>query len=614
MRKKRFAKYSVPKYIYDSLQKLKPPEQITVSEWAEKYRVLDSKTSGMPGPWRNSVTPYLIGIMDEFNNPQTEQIVFVKPTQVGGTEALQNMVGYIVDQDPAPTMIVYPTDTLGKSISENRLQPMLMLSPALKKKFKPFSSTDMELQFEDMYLSLAGSNSPSQLASKAIKYLMMDETDKYPGASKKEADPISLARERTKTFFDSKIFYASTPTLQSGHIWKLLMACDIEKHYFVPCPHCGEKIEFIFQNLKFNSDKSLSHADRAAGAYYVCQECGCIITDAQKPQMLRSGEWRVVKNNTEYVKKVGFWLNTLYSPFVRFSEVALEFLESKDDSEKFQNFVNSWLAEPWEDTKLKTNADMVLERQTEVEEFIVPDWCKLLTGGVDVQENCLYWTIRAWGDFVTSQNIAHGQAFSFAEVERIMNLEYQKENGEKLLVNLALIDSGNMADEVYDFTANNSEWALPCKGASNPMLTNFKQSKVNKTESSAYGMSLIIVDGGKYKDMIAGRMRRKNGKGSWMVYKDCDREYAEQVTSEHKVNEKSGNKVVQRWVLKRSHGDNHYLDCEVYAFAAAEMKGVRTLHLQQAEETPETTNNSESESQEQYNSEENWIKQSEGWI
>lgn len=90
-----------------------------------------------------------------------------------------------------------------------------------------------------------------------------------------------------------------------------------------------------------------------------------------------------------------------------------EFLDSKDDPEKLQNFVNSWLAEPWEDTKLKTTADTVAERQTDLPELAVPGWARMLTGGVDVQETCLYWTIRAWGDHITSQNIAHGQGNVF---------------------------------------------------------------------------------------------------------------------------------------------------------------------------------------------------------
>lgn len=605
-----FRRYEVTEYQKEALKFLKPPEDITVSEWADKYRILDAKTSAMPGPWRTEQTPYLKGIMDEFNNYETEEIVYIKPTQVGGTECLQNMAGYIIQQDPAPTMIVYPTDKLAESISENRLQPMIKAAPTLKKRFLENESSKLELQFDGMYLTLAGSNSPSSLASKAIRFLFLDEVDKYPGASKKEADPISLARERTKTFHNRKIFITSTPTLKTGHIWKAKEDADIEKHFFVPCPHCGEYIEFKWKQVHFPKEEGMSLADRAEFASYVCQECGCVITDQDKPDMLRLGEWRTVKQNTKFVRKVAFWMNTLYSPFVRFSEVVKEFLKSKDDPEQLQNFVNSWLAEPWEDTKLKTNADLVMERQTEYEELVVPDWAKMLTGGVDVQENCLYWTIRAWGSYLTSQNIAHGQAFSFQEVERVMNLEYQMPDGTPMVVALALIDSGYNADLVYDFCVSNSDWALPSKGSSNPMLSHYKMSTVNKTDSRAFGMNLVLVDTGKYKDMIAGRMKKKNGSGSWMVYVGCDREYAEQVTAEHKVNVKMGNgKVKQEWQLKTSHADNHYLDCEVYALAAADALGVRSLYLNDVKEEPQV------KQEKQYAPEESWISQHEGnWV
>lgn len=605
-----FRRYEVTEYQKEALKFLKPPEDITVSEWADKYRILDAKTSAMPGPWRTEQTPYLKGIMDEFNNYETEEIVYIKPTQVGGTECLQNMAGYIIQQDPAPTMIVYPTDKLAESISENRLQPMIKAAPTLKKRFLENESSKLELQFDGMYLTLAGSNSPSSLASKAIRFLFLDEVDKYPGASKKEADPISLARERTKTFHNRKIFITSTPTLKTGHIWKAKEDADIEKHFFVPCPHCGEYIEFKWKQVHFPKEEGMSLADRAEFASYVCQECGCVITDQDKPDMLRLGEWRTAKQNTKFVRKVAFWMNTLYSPFVRFSEVVKEFLKSKDDPEQLQNFVNSWLAEPWEDTKLKTNADLVMERQTEYEELVVPDWAKMLTGGVDVQENCLYWTIRAWGSYLTSQNIAHGQAFSFQEVERVMNLEYQMPDGTPMVVALALIDSGYNADLVYDFCVSNSDWALPSKGSSNPMLSHYKMSTVNKTDSRAFGMNLVLVDTGKYKDMIAGRMKKKNGSGSWMVYAGCDREYAEQVTAEHKVNVKMGNgKVKQEWQLKTSHADNHYLDCEVYALAAADALGVRSLYLNDVKEEPQV------KQEKQYAPEESWISQHEGnWV
>lgn len=606
-------KYSVAEYQKEAMRQLQPPENLTVSEWAEKYRMLDSKTSAMPGPWRNEKTPYLREIMDEFINYDTEEIIFCKPSQVGGTEAMQNMLGYVIQQDPSPTLIVYPTDTLAESISKNRLEPMIRASKPLRKLYNENESSKLEFQFDGMYLSLNGANSPSALASKAIKYLFLDEVDKYPGASKKEADPIRLARERTKTFTNQrKIYMTSTPTLQTGHIWQALQGADIEKHYFVPCPHCGEYIELKFSNLRFPSGDDLDNSERADMAVYVCQECGCKITDQDRDNMIRYGEWREVRRNTKASKKVAFWINTLYSPFVRFSEIVKEFLDSKDNPDLLQNFVNSWLAEPWEDTKLKTDADMVMERQTDLPQLVVPSWARYLTAGVDVQETCLYWTIRAWGPYITSQNIAHGQALSFQDIESTMNTPYLTESGEQVIVSLCLIDSGYDADSTYDFCATNSEWAMPVKGASNPMMSHFKTSKINKVDSKAYGMNLVLVDGDKYKDMIASRMRKDNGKGAWMVYEGCDREYAEQVTSEHKVNEKSGSRVVQRWRPKHSHIDNHYLDCEVYSLAAADILGVRMLHLQVEAERKEQLQRQQEEKQE--TPEENWIRANEHWV
>ena len=221
----------------------------------------------------------------------------------------------------------------------------------------------------------------------------------------------------------------------------------------------------------------------------------------------------------------------------------------------------------------------------------------------------MYWTIRAFGDFITSQNIAHGQAYSFQDIENVMNLEYKMKDGTGMVVSLCLVDSGNDTDSVYDFCAYNSDWAYPCKGASNPLLSHYKLSKVNKTDSKAYGMNLVMVDGGKYKDMIAGRMMKENGKSAWMVYKGCDMEYAQQVTAEHKVNVKNGVKSRLEWRPKTSHADNHYLDAEVYCLAAADILGIRTMHLQKEEEE-------ETKKETSFTPEEMWIDKNETgkWI
>ena len=614
MKKYRQKPYVVPPWIHKAVQVLRPVERVTVSKWAEANRVLPDSNS-IPGPWRNSVTPYLVEIMDAFSDEMVEEIIFVKPTQVGGTSAMENMLASAIAQDPAPAMCVYPSDDLAERTVESKLDPMIKSCKVLAAKYRINDSKKLALKFTDMVVYLTGANSPADLASTNIRYLFMDEVDKFPGASKKEADPVSLAKERTKTFFNRKIFMASTPTLKTGHIWKAKEAADVEKHYFVPCPHCGAFIELKFAQIKWPSKEDvLENADRAEMATYVCQECGCVITDQDKGKMLAAGRWKPVRQKTQHPKSVAFWMNTLYSPFTRFSDIAREFMRSKDDPELLHNFANSWLAEPWEDTKLKTNAEMVMERQTETPEWTLPPWTKLVTGGIDVQENCLYWTIRAWGDYMTSQNISHGQALSMGEVERIMNTELTMPNGEKVMVNLALMDSGDQTEDVYEFCALNSDWALPCKGTTT-MLSHYRLSTVNKAGSRANGMTLVLVDGGKYKDQIAARMRKENGTGAWMVYQGCDLDYAEQVTAEHKITERSGGKEVQRWVLKTSHADNHYLDCEVYAAAAADVLGVRNLYLQnRVEENAQEVKKRAEPKPDTRPQEENWIKDNDNWI
>ncbi|MCU6799507.1 terminase gpA endonuclease subunit [Alitiscatomonas aceti] len=591
-------------------------DEITVSQWAERYRVLD-ESSNLSGKWSNAVTPYLVGIMDAFNDPRIREIYLCKGSQLGGTEALINMLGYIICEEPGPALIVYPSDDLAKDVSNDKLKPAFRLVPEIRKQFSETRSKELRLKFKSMNINITGAGSPSKLASRAIRYLFFDEIDKMGGASKKEASPYSLAMERIKTFkTQSKVYACSTPTLKTNYIWQLHDSADEVREYFVPCPHCEAMIRLEFKHILYDKDpeKDMSPYERAQTSSYVCPECGCEILDRDKPRMLRKGEWRAVKKRgVGNPKTVGFRLNSLYSVFVTWADVAEEFLKSKDDPEMLQNFANSWLAEPWEDTKLKTTEDLVKERQTEYEESEVPDWAVELTGGIDVQETSVYWVIRAWGEHWTSQLVARGQAVNLWEVDGIMNLNYQKRDGTQMAPSLVLVDSGDQTDMVYDFCVDTAEYTLPSKGASKKLETDYKISTINKAGSRATGHPLVMVDTSKYKDRIAARMARKNGNGAWMVFRGIDDEYAAQVTAEHKINERQANgKIVQKWVPKGSHKDNHYLDAEVYAMAAADIRGARTWHLDKYEpsEAPKKSRSGSEAKEEQ------WIRENEleGWI
>jgi len=568
------------------LEALRPPEDLKPSVWAERHRVLDRKSSpSMPGPWRNENMPHLVDIMDELVNPEIEKVIFVKPTQIGGTEILNNWLGYLVMQAPCPALLVYPNDTLAEASSENRLKPMFRADPKLRKLFKERISKKYELQFEGMDIAIVGAGSAADLSSRPRKFVGIDEADKLPGATAKEADAISLAIERTSGQTDPFVYITTTPTSRTGRGWREMEQAHLLKHRFVPCPHCKEWIELKFsQIIGAPKESGLSHADRAAQALYYCQKCGAAIDNRQKRQMLRAGKWMEIRRSAEHPRSVAYWINKLYSPVKTWEDILLAFFEAKDDPEKLQNFANSWLAEPWEDTRLKTNADMVLERQTALPRYVVPQWALLLTGGVDVQQDHLYYTIRAWGEHMTSQNIDHGRVGGLEDIEHIMNLEYRREDDSKLMVGLCAIDAGYSTDEIYEFCYRNAEWAVPIMGEKPILGAYTKQSTVQKETSVAYGMRLLFADGAKFKDLIHARLRRENGKGSWMVYQGCGQDYADQVTAEHKVVERRGQQETTRWVQKKSHADNHYLDCEVYAAAAADVMHVRTLHLQAKQE------------------------------
>lgn len=453
-------------------------------------------------------------IMDCLNDEYIKEINFLKCTQIAGTEGLLNMVGYVIDEDPARILYVLPDDELCKDFSDLRLQKMLENCPTLTEKFYENDSKDKLLKFKGGFLVFGSAQSPAKLASWSVRYVFFDEIDKYPMWSGREASPLKLAEERTKNRIGSKIVKVSTPTIKTGAIWKAYEKSDLRYKFHVPCPHCGHKQTFDLKQIKWpkTEDGKYDITVVRQSAYYECNHCKGRIDDRHKPAMLRAGKWVPENKIAGKARSVGFHINSIYSPWLTFGDVAAEFLGSKDDPGAMMNFVNSWLGEPWEDKAATLDSSKVLEKQSDLPESMVPDYTQLLVGGVDVQKGYMYWTIRAWGAKQTTQNIAHGMVESWDDLELIMNKRWPDTNGEaKWQVNLCAIDSGYNAEEVYEFCLNNQDWAIPVKGSSTPMIARFKKSIIDKVTSKSYGQSLYIVDGDQYKNWIAGRVNRPLG-------------------------------------------------------------------------------------------------------
>ncbi|MBI5872707.1 MAG: phage terminase large subunit family protein, partial [Candidatus Omnitrophica bacterium] len=229
----------------------KLPDKITVSQWTDGNRVLDELTSAEPGQWRTDRAPYLRGIMDAFADPVIEEITIISSTQIGKTESLYNMMGYSIDQDPAPALYVMPKAEDVEQAAENRLKPMIFKSQALSSHVtgRADDLTKKRFHFDRMVLYFGSSNSPSDLASRPIRNLFLDETDKYPNYAGREADPIKLAKERTATFWNRKIVECSTPTTRDGYIYRAYQKSN-KLRYHVPCPHCGKYQLLAFAQVK----------------------------------------------------------------------------------------------------------------------------------------------------------------------------------------------------------------------------------------------------------------------------------------------------------------------------------------------------------------------------
>ena len=602
VRAKKQNELGYPPYIMDALKILKPPELLTVSEWADKHRILSEQDSSSPGHWRTSKTPYLKKVMDAFNDLSIYDITFCAGTQLGKTAAEQNMIGYAISQDPGPMMIVYPTEKLAEFTSERRLKPMFKLTESIKTRFFERESKRLELSFESMYIALVGANSPSDLSSRPVRYIFFDEIDKFPAWSGAEASPIKLAEERTKTFYNRKIVKVSTPTLKTGYIWQAWEKADMQYNYYLPCPHCGESQVLEFSQIKWPEDMDISQVKN--NAWYECKFCHNAIYDRQKIQMLRDGTWKGNKKVTGKVRKVAFHMSSLYSPWLSFGDVASEFLESKDVPSLLMNFINSWLAEPWVDKSSKLKSDIVMEKQLPYDRGRMPEDAHLITCGIDCQLDHFWYSVRAWGPHLTSWLVDYGRIETWADVETVINRSYADSNGEVRNVNLACIDSGYNTDEVYSFCAQHIDVAVPTKGSSTQLKSRYNVTILDR--GKAFGLRLYTFDPNQLKNFIASRMNINAGDyGSWNVYRDIDREYCDQICAEQLVEKKDKKgKITSVWEKISSHAQNHLLDCETNNALAAEILGVRYLMEQKEEE----------ETQEQPKEKDEWLNVDDDWL
>lgn len=566
-------------------------------------------TSAEPGKWSTDRTPYLREIMDAFSDPTVEMITVMASTQVGKTECLLNMMAYGIDQDPGSMLLVMPREEDVISINQRRIRPMLESSPQLSRHLsdQKAHNKNKEIRLSRNFVNMASAGSPADLASRPVRYVFADEVDKYPAFSGKEASPIDLMIERTRTFWNRKIVITSTPTTTDGYVYRSYQRSD-QRQYHVPCPHCQKQQFLVFPQVKWPEDASDPAVIRSERlAWYECIECGGRISDLDKTEMLQAGSW---VSQSESISHRGYQISALYSPWLTWSDVAAKFKEAQDPP-SLMNVVNSWFGQPWAEKVEAVDDSEVSKRQKPYARGTVPEGASVLTAGVDVQADHLWYTIRAWGPKEVSYLVEAGRLDTDLDGLLPIIINRQFPGGHR--VRLTMIDSGYRTDEVYRFCRHYPDLCRPVKGQQKMTGVPIRTSKIDKTsigDPMKRSIRLFLIDTNHFKDKLSRMQTAQDGDhGAWNLHENVSADYLSQVTSEHKILKRNTRTGVTQavWTRKPGTGGNHLFDAEVYALAGADLLGVYALpeDEQPAEITPPPKRD---EGQE-------WVqKRSGGWI
>lgn len=563
-------------------RRLTPPPKLTVSEWADAKRFLSREASAEPGRWSTDRAPYQRGIMDALSDPGIETVVVMSASQVGKTEFELNAVGYFADQDPAPMLVVLPTIEEAEQWSKTRLAPMIRDTPTLRDRFRDPKSKDSGntlrvKEFPGGHITLVGANSAAGLAAKPIRVVLGDEVDRWPASAGTEGDPMMLAAKRTTTFWNRKLLWVSTPTIEgASRIHQAYLEGD-RRRFWLPCPSCGTFQTLAFGNLR--GDRDAAGIIVPESVRYPCTGCGVLWEEHDKAVLLAGGEWRA-EAPTERV--ASFHLSALYSPWTSWASVQADYNASRHDLSRLQVWTNTVLGEPWQDRRGGMDAGSFEDRvgvgypEPPAE---VPDAAALLTMGVDVQDDRVEFTVWGWGAGMSRYRITHqivpcdpSQPGAIEQaVEPWRTKGYLRADGTAARVYATGVDSGAHTDAVYRYCRPRfGARVYALKGSSTPGAP---LAPRRGTRNNKGGLPLFLVGTEAAKDDWYGALRvAVEGPGYVAFDRGAESAYFEQLVAESVVRKQVAGRWYRRYELPRGKRAEA-LDCAVYALAALHISG-----------------------------------------
>lgn len=581
-------KSKIDKIIKPSLEYFKPPEKLTLSEWADKYRMLSPESSAEPGHWRTSRTPYLKRIMDCFTDPKVRVETVVASSQVGKSEVELNAIGYAIDQAPGSIMYVHPNKDAARKFSRLRVAPMIRdcktLRDKVKKTKKSSGNTILQKSFPGGMLTIVGSESASDLASTPARYVIGDERDRWAISAGREGDPWELLKARQITYFNSKTLEVSTPTVKDASPIEFGFLQGTQERWCTECPHCGEYVNISWDHIRFNNTyKVINHKKvySVTDIHFACPHCGGMSTENEMRN--QPSKW-IAENPDAYERgHVSFWLNSFVSPWQPWEKVILDFLEAKDDPQKLQVVFNTKLGLLWEDRGDLIDEDEMLSRREDYEAEL-PEGVLALTCGVDTQDDRLEYEIVGHGFFKETWGIYKGFILGrpdspevWKQFDSVIDRVYRFKNGQGLKIGMTFVDSGgHFTQEVYEqcrIRQVKRVFAIKGKGGENVPYISTKPSKVvvNGNKNRTAWLYILGVDAGK--TAIMSNLKVETPGASFCHFprgeeRGYDHYFFNCLLSEKLTlsKTKTGNRYV--WEKIPGHNRNEALDCRNYANAA----------------------------------------------
>ena len=570
------------------LSGMKPPENLTVSQWAEKHRRLSSETAAEPGRWRNTRTPYLREPMDAFNDPKVRRVVMVAASQVGKSEFINNCIGYVIDQDPGSILFVQPTTIDGKDYSKLRIAPMIRDCPTLRDKVAAPKSRDsgntvLQKTYAGGILTLCGSTEAHALASKPIRYVFGDERDRWAKSAGKEGDPWGLAMARQTTFYNAKAVEVSTPTVKGASPITDSFNQGTMERWRSQCPHCGEWHEIVWENIRYEYDETEVNHQRVfkvTTVYYMCPGCAAVsdeITMKRQP-----AKW-VADNPAAYANGVrSFWLNAFVSQWKSWESIVLSYLQAQGDARKMQVVYNTIFGKLWENRGDLEDEEGMLARRKEYPAEL-PEGVLVLTCGIDTQDDRLEYEVVGYGHFNENWGIEKGVIMGrpdsndvWAALDGILDKVYRFEDGLGLKISMSFQDEGgHFTQEVRQRCRERINKKLFCikglYGQDRPYTSPPKQMKIviNGAHVGGCWQYQIGVDAGKQR--IMDNLRAKEPGPRYCHFPkrdDYGPGYFAGLLSERLVYDEKSARHPWKWDKIPGHERNEVLDCRNYANAA----------------------------------------------